>query len=120
MSTSSIVDVNCRSSVAIKTAAASPKLIPFDLCRSAHVCLRRVYGAGDDARINGTTASFGNTTPGPSSRSPASIDDAMPPCTVTAVLSATAAIATDLVIHPDREIFRQVVLPSVANQRKEI
>jgi hypothetical protein len=52
-----------------------------------------------------TIASFGRRTPDPLSNMPASIRDAVPVCTMIAVLDKTAAIAMDIVVQPERVIF---------------
>ena len=79
----------------------------------------RAYGAAEDARIKDRGARSCRATPVVlSSAIAASIDDARPACTVVDVRSTTAAIATDLVIQPDRAMFFQFLLPLAVNQRK--
>jgi hypothetical protein len=52
-----------------------------------------------------TIASFGRRTPDPLSNMPASIKDAIPVYSMIAVLDKTAAVAMDVPVKPEREIF---------------
>lgn len=74
------------------------------------------YGVAEDARIRDIGAKSGSGTPALlSSATAASIDDAMPACTVVDVRSTTAATAIDLVAQPDSAIAFHVWF--IENQR---
>jgi hypothetical protein len=99
--------------------AANTRYDQFSPLRPTLGCANNAYGAAEDARIKDSGTRSCRAIPAVlSSAILASMDVAIPPCTVVEVRSTTAAIAIDLVIQPERAMSTQVLFSLAWNHRK--